>query len=68
MPHKLGHEKFYVHEEILRTQNCHRKFIKSLLPEKRKGRRKPNNRDLNHDWTRYCRGRNLTILIHKMCK
>ena len=49
MPHKLGQEKFYIHEEILRTQNCRRKFIKSLLPEKRKGKRKPNNRDLNHD-------------------
>ena len=26
----------YVHEKILRTRNCHRKFIKNLLPEKRK--------------------------------
>ena len=37
MPQKLGQEKFYVHEKILRTRNCRRKFIKNLLPEKRKG-------------------------------
>ena len=30
------HEKNYVHEKILRTRNCHREFIKNLLPEKRK--------------------------------
>ena len=33
---KLLHEKLYVHKKILRTQNCRRKFIKYLLPEKRK--------------------------------
>ena len=27
---------FYVHEQILHAQNCRRKFIKNLLPEKRK--------------------------------
>ena len=36
IPEKLVHEKFYIHENILRTRNCRRKFIKSLLPEKRK--------------------------------
>ena len=36
MPQKLGHEKFCVDEKILRTGNCRRKFIKNLLPEKRK--------------------------------
>ena len=36
MPQKLGHERFYVQEKILRTQNCRRKFIKNLLPEERK--------------------------------
>ena len=30
------YEKFYVHEQILRARNCRRKFIKKLLPEKRK--------------------------------
>ena len=30
------YEKFYVHEKILRTRNCRRRFIKNLLPEKRK--------------------------------
>ena len=30
-------EKFYVHEEqILRARNCHPKFVKILLPKKRK--------------------------------
>ena len=29
-------EKFYVHEKILRARNCRCKFIKNLLPEKRK--------------------------------
>ena len=33
---KIAYEKFHVHEKILRTQNCRRKFIKNLLPEKRK--------------------------------
>ena len=36
IPQKLVYEKFYAHEKILRTQNCRRKFIKDLLPEKRK--------------------------------
>ena len=30
------YEKFYAHEKILRTRNYRRKFIKILLPEKRK--------------------------------
>ena len=33
---KHVYEKFYVHEKILRRRTCRRKFIKSLLPEKRK--------------------------------
>ena len=33
---KLVYEKFYVHENVLLTRNCRRKFIKDLLPEKRK--------------------------------
>ena len=36
IPQKLVCEKFYVNEKILRTRNCRRKFIKNLLPEKRK--------------------------------
>ena len=36
IPQKLVYEKFYVQEKTLRTQNCGCKFIKSLLPEKRK--------------------------------
>ena len=35
IPQKLVYEKFYVHEKILRTRNCRRKFIKNLLPEKK---------------------------------
>ena len=34
IPQKLVYEKYYVQEKILRTRNCHRKFIKDLLPEK----------------------------------
>ena len=30
IPQKLLYEKFYVHETILRTRNCRRKFIKKL--------------------------------------
>ena len=30
------YEKFYLHEKILRTRDCHREFIKNVLPEKRK--------------------------------
>ena len=37
IPQKPECEKFYVYEKILRTRNCHRKFIKNLLSEKRKG-------------------------------
>ena len=36
IPLKLVHEKFYVHEKIFYTRNYRRKFIKNLLPEKRK--------------------------------
>ena len=36
IPRNLVYEKFYVHEKILRTRKCHRKFLKKLLPEKRK--------------------------------
>ena len=36
IPQKPVHEKFYVHEKIVRTQNCRRNFIKNLLAEKRK--------------------------------
>ena len=36
IPQKLVHETFYVHEKILRKRGCHRRFIKNLLPEKRK--------------------------------
>ena len=47
IPQKLVYEKF------ARTRNCRRKFIKNLLPEKRKQKKcKPNNRDLNWDWIR----------------
>ena len=50
------YEKFYAHEQILRTQNCRCKFTKNLLPEKRKEniqtkqprfKSRLNNRDLN---------------------
>ena len=33
---KLVNGKFYLHEKILRTPNCRRKFIKNLLPVERK--------------------------------
>ena len=33
---KNVYEKFYVHEKILRTRNWSQKFIKNLLPGKRK--------------------------------
>ena len=35
-PQKVVNKKFYEHEKILSAQNCSRKFIKYLLPEKRK--------------------------------
>ena len=36
LPQKLVYEQFYIHEKILRIQNCRHKFIKNLLPEKSK--------------------------------
>ena len=36
IPQKLMYKKFYVNEKNLRAQNCRRKFIKNVLPEKRK--------------------------------
>ena len=36
LPQNLVYEKFYVHEKILRKRNCRRRFIKNLLPQKRK--------------------------------
>ena len=47
IPEKLVYEQFDVHENIWRTRNCRRKFIKNLLPEKRiEKARKSNKRDL----------------------
>ena len=34
IPPKPVYKKFYIHEQILRTRDCRRKFIKNLLPEK----------------------------------
>ena len=31
IPQKFMYEKFYVHEKILRTQDCRRKFIKKYF-------------------------------------
>ena len=36
IPQKLVYKKFYVQEKILHTENCRRKIIKNLLPEKHK--------------------------------
>ena len=36
IPQKHVQEKFYVHEKILPTKKCVRKFIKNLLTEKGK--------------------------------
>ena len=36
IPEKLVYENFYVHEKILRTRSCRRKFTKNLITEKRK--------------------------------
>ena len=36
IPQKRVDGKFYLHEKILRAQNCRRKFIKNLLPVERK--------------------------------
>ena len=33
IPQKVVYEKFYLHEKILRTQNCRRRFINNLLSE-----------------------------------
>ena len=35
-PAKTCVRKIFIHEKILCTRNCHGKFIKDLLPEKRK--------------------------------
>ena len=50
IPQKLGYEKFCVHEKILRTRNCRRKFIKIYFLKNAKKTCKPNNRDINRDW------------------
>ena len=36
IPKKLLNETFYVHKKILHIRNCRNKFIKDLIPEKRK--------------------------------
>ena len=36
IPQKIVHKKFYMHKKNLHTRNCRRKFIISLLPQKRK--------------------------------
>ena len=35
-PAKTCDWKIYIHKKMLRSQNCHRKFIKNVLPEKDK--------------------------------
>ena len=40
---KLLDEKFYLHEKILSTQNCRRKFMKNLLLENNATHRKHVN-------------------------
>ena len=46
---KLTYERFYMHEKLLRTRNCRRKFIKNFLPKNAKKTCKSNNCDLNRD-------------------
>ena len=36
IPQKLVYKKFYLHVKFLRTRHCRGRFIKNLLPEKRK--------------------------------
>ena len=36
IPQKLVYNKFYVYKKNWRTRNCRWKFIKKLLPEKRR--------------------------------
>ena len=36
IPQELISDKFYIQEKLFRTQKCRRKFVKNLLPEKRK--------------------------------
>ena len=47
---KIVCEKLYVHEKILRTRNCRRRFIKNLLPEKRNENMKTKQPRFNRDW------------------
>ena len=46
---KLVYERLYVYEKILHKLNCRRKFIKNLLPEKRKQNMQTKQCDLNRD-------------------
>ena len=50
IPQKLVYEQFYVHEKILTTRHCRRKFIKNCFLKNVKETCKPNNRDLTRDW------------------
>ena len=36
IPQKLEYEKFSLKEQVLHARSCRRKFIKNLLPKKRK--------------------------------
>ena len=67
IPQKLEYKKFYIHEKILRTRNCPRKFIKNLLPEKRKENCKPNNHDLNRDWINEIYISSFSFKNHSLC-
>ena len=49
IPQKFVYEKFYVHEQILRTQNCRRNLSKNFFLKNSKRACKPNNRDVNRD-------------------
>ena len=59
-------KNFTYTKKILRTRRCRRRFIKNLLPEKRKETREPNNRDFNRDWIRnLLRYKNVKKFAHK---
>ena len=49
IPQKLAHEKFYVQEKTLCTQNYRRKCIKIYFLKNANKSCKPNNRGLNRD-------------------
>ena len=68
IPQKFLYEKFYVHEKILRTQNCHRNFIKNVLIRTRNKNMQSKQARFKSRLNYFCRKKFLTHISFYISK